>query len=178
MKETVLTSTKMENTDKMIIASNEDQMTSLKVEYRPDGRLWASHNGSESAVRVNRCFPWSEPDGYVSLRDDDENEVALIVELTDLDADSRAAVEKALIETGFVMEIVNIYSLEEDFEIRSWKVQTAQGERKFQTRLDDWPISLPGGGILIRDVAGDLFYIHDTESLDEQSRKLIWAFVG
>ena len=36
-------------------------------------------------------------------------------------------------------------------------------DRTFQTRLDHWPCELPGGGLLIRDVAGDLYYIADAD---------------
>jgi hypothetical protein len=47
----------------------------------------------------------------------------------------------------------------------------------FQTRLDDWPRELPGGDILIRDVAGDLYHVPDPEALDQRSQELLWAFV-
>ena len=49
-------------------------------------------------------------------------------------------------------------------------------ERTFQTKLDDWPRELPGGGLLIGDVAGDLYQIANRDDLDEKSRKLLWAF--
>ncbi len=68
-------------------------------------------------------------------------------------------------------------SVEEEIEIRHWKVDTRQGERTFQTRLDDWPRILPGGGVLIRDVSGDLYHIPAPESLDRKSRELMYSFV-
>jgi len=91
---------------------------------------------------------------------------------------SRAAIERALAEAGFVLEITGITAVTEDFEIRSWQVQTRQGSRRFQTMLDDWPRHLPGGGLLIRDLAGDLFFIEDPNAMDESSFKLLWAFIG
>jgi hypothetical protein len=36
---------------------------------------------------------------------------------------------------------------------------------------------LPGGGLLVRDVAGDLYYLGETLALDRRSRALLWAFV-
>jgi hypothetical protein len=51
------------------------------------------------------------------------------------------------------------------------------GNRSFQTHLDDWPRVLPGGGLLIRDVAGDLYRLADPKRLDKKSRALLWAFV-
>ncbi len=150
---------------------------SLRLEHRVDGQLWAVKGGFESrAVSVRRCFPWSEPARFVSLRDRDEEEVALIREPESLDDASREALEQALVEAGFVLRVVKVNEVEEEIEIRTWKVETAQGPRTFQTRLDDWPRDLPGGGLLIRDVAGDLYHIADREGLDEKSRKLLWAF--
>jgi hypothetical protein len=129
------------------------------------------------AVTVRRCFPWSEPARFVSLRDDEEEEFALVEDLADLDSASRAALEAALAEAGFVFRVTAIRDVDEEVEIRVWRADTAQGPRRFQTRLDDWPRELPGGGILIRDVAGDLYHVPDPRALDRRSRQLLWAFV-
>jgi hypothetical protein len=157
----------------------EGRMTKAEVELerRANGRLWATRNGEGRAVTVRRCFPWSEPARYVSLRDDDEEEFALVADLTDLDPASRAALEAELAEAGFVFVVTAILNVEEEVEIRAWRVDTAQGPRRFQTRLDDWPRELPGGGILIRDVAGDLYHVPDPRGLDRTSRQWLWAFV-
>ena len=76
-----------------------------------------------------------------------------------------------------MLEIERLESVEEEVEIRNWLVQTRQGPRRFQTRLDDWPRDLPGGGVLIRDLAGDLYLVADPHALDKHSRSLLWAFV-
>jgi hypothetical protein len=149
----------------------------LRLARRPDGRLWAERQGEARPVSVRRCFPWSEPARYVSLRDDDDDEFALVADLGDLDGSSRAALEIALAEAGFVFQVTGIREVEEEVEIRAWRVDTVQGARRFQTRLDDWPRELPGGGILIRDVAGDLYHVPDPRALDRKSRQLLWAFV-
>jgi hypothetical protein len=148
----------------------------LRLQHRVDGQLWAVKGETSRAVSVRRCFPWSEPARYVSLRDRDDREVALIRQPENLDAGSREALEQALVEAGFVLHVVKIYEVEEEVEIRTWKVETRQGPRTFQTRLDDWPRELPGGGLLIRDVAGDLYHIADRDALDDHSKKLLWAF--
>lgn len=123
-------------------------------------------------VRVVRLFPWSAPDGLVSLRDENDDEVALINA-----AESRGVLESALLDAGFVFEVLGVLEIEEEVEIRHWRVVTRQGERTFQTRLDDWPLELPSGGLLIRDVAGDLYRLSDLGELDRRSRELLWAFV-
>jgi hypothetical protein len=148
------------------------------LERREDGRLWISSEERETAVRVHRCFPWSEPGRFLSLRDAENREVVMVEDLSDLDPASRAALEGTLVEAGFVLKVNRIVHVEEEVEIRTWQVETVQGERSFQTRLDDWPTDVPGGGVVIRDVAGDLYHVPDPERLDEKSRRWLWAFVG
>jgi hypothetical protein len=128
-------------------------------------------------VVVRRCFPWSEPAKFISLRDDENVEIALVEDPAGLDESSRRVLEQALAAAGFVLEVTRVISIEEEIEIRHWKVETRQGGRTFQTRLDDWPRLLPGGGVLIRDVAGDLYHVPAPGELDRKSRELMYAFV-
>jgi hypothetical protein len=141
------------------------------------GRLTMRIGDVMRSVKVRQCFPWSEPRRHFSLRDDDDAELALIENPADLDAESRQALEHALAEAGFVFEVTRVVDIDEEIEIRNWLVDTKQGRRRFQTHLDDWPRELPGGGMLVRDVAGDLYHLDNPKALDKGSRELLWAFV-
>lgn len=157
----------------------EPNPSRLKLERRDDGQLWAVRDDANAvAVTVRPCFPWTQTGRYVSLRDDDGKEIALVHDLGELDDEVRDLIEEALAEIGFVLEITRVESLQTEFEIRNWKVETRQGPFTFQTKLDDWPQPLEDGGLLIRDVAGNLFLIPDPATLDAQSRRLLWPFVG
>jgi hypothetical protein len=160
-----------------MVRFRENEEGRVTLERRADGQLWADVNGVRRAVRVHRCFPWSEPGRFLSLRDTDDEELALVASPHELDDASRRALEEALIEAGFVLEVVRITDVDEEVEIRTWRVETRQGPRTFQTRLDDWPMEVPGGGIVIRDVAGDLYHVPDPDAMDERSQRWIWAFV-
>jgi hypothetical protein len=151
-------------------------VAALSLERRA-GRVWAVKPGEARAVWVRRAFPWSEPGRFLSLRDDDEEEFALVRDPADLDDASRVVLEEALRDAGFCFEVTRVLEIEEEVEIRHWRVETRQGMRSFQTRLDDWPRGLPGGGLLIRDVTGDLYHLGRTRDLDKKSRALLWAFV-
>lgn len=153
------------------------QAAETRLERRVDGQLWAIRDGEAKRVRVSRCFPWSAPTRFISLRDDRRREFALVDDPAELDEASRAALENALVESDFVLEIEAIEAVDEEIEIRCWQVRTRHGERRFQTRRDDWPRQVPGGGVLIRDVAGDLFYVPDPAALDATSRRLLEVFV-
>jgi hypothetical protein len=142
-----------------------------------DGRLLALVDGKMVGVRLRQCFPWSEPTRHLSLRDAEDEEVAYVADPAELAPASREALARALAEAAFVLDVRRVVSVEEEVEIRQWRVETAQGPRTFQTHLDDWPRTLPGGGLLIRDVAGDLYRIAEPGGLDARSRELLWAFV-
>jgi len=161
------------------LAEVEVGLSGLRLWRGEDGQLWGRTDAAPTAraVRVCRLFPWSRPGEYVSLRDADDEELALVREPGQLDATSRDALAESLAEAGFVMEIDRIVSVEEEIEIRTFEVETLQGSRTFQTERDEWPRELEGGGLLLKDVAGDLYVIRDPSRLDALSRRLLWVFL-
>jgi hypothetical protein len=144
---------------------------------RDGGRLLLLVEGEWVPVRLRLCFPWSEPNRYVSLRNDEDDEIAFVESPSVLAPPSRHALHQALAEAGFVLDVERVIEVHEEVEIRNWVVETAQGRRTFQTHLDDWPRTLPAGGLLIRDVAGDLYRISAPEALDPKSLQILWAFM-
>jgi Domain of unknown function (DUF1854) len=148
----------------------------LCLERRPDGRLWATRDSMSKPVAVRRCFPWSDPMRYISLQDEDGNEFALVNHPAELEPRSHDALVQSLAEASFVFQILGVLNVEEEIEIRVWTVSTGQGTRMFETVRDEWPLRIPGGGLLIRDVAGDLYHAADPKALDAKSQKLLWAF--
>ncbi len=165
---------------KAIPLSFEDLLapkTELILEQRGDGRLWASNGGLATPVTVHRCFPWSAPTKYISLRNDDGDEVELVRDATALPQPARDALGDALVVAGFVLTINRVLEIEEEIEVRTWNVITDQGPRRFQTARDEWPRDLAGGGFIIKDVAGDLYHVADVQAMDTRSRKLLWPLV-
>jgi hypothetical protein len=147
------------------------------LEKRRDGRLWALLAEQAAPVKLRRCFPWTFPERYISLQTDDNVELAFVSDPKALSPASQAALSQALCEAGFVFLIQGVYSVKEDFELRCFEVATPQGRRAFQTALDTWPRETPDGGLLIEDVAGDVFRIEDPATLDPRSRELLWELV-
>jgi len=154
-----------------------EEEAELRLERRTDGQLWAVLGQYGTPVWVKRCFPWTAPQRFVSLRNQDEEEVALVQTLDELDDDSRRALELSLAEAGFVLEIDGVVRVDDEIEIRTFHVRTRQGPRSFQTLRDEWPRPMPDGGILLRDVAGDLYLVRDPKGLDRTSRDRLWALL-
>lgn len=159
------------------VLERSERSEALELRNAGDGRLLVIIDGEAVAVRLRQCFPWSEPHRFLSLRNEEDDEIALVEDPAELSTGSRRALGEALVDAGFVLEVVRVLSIEEEVEIRQWEVETVQGTRFFQTHLDDWPRVLPKGGLLIRDVAGDLYLLGDPAGLDARSRELLWAFV-
>ncbi|KAF0093486.1 MAG: hypothetical protein E1N59_2755 [Puniceicoccaceae bacterium 5H] len=149
-----------------------------KLKLADDGRLLAQEGEQWTSVRLRPCFPWSRPGEFISLRDADEREVALVEKVSHLDTESCQALKKALEQTSFVFEIQRVVSIGRRFELRLWKVETAQGVRTFTTKLEDWPEQKQSGQIVIRDVAGDLYVIPKLEALDAASQDKLWAYLA
>src|SRR3989442_8165187 len=126
----------------------------LTLERRADGRLWAVRGDSARAVWVRRCFPWSDPERFLSLRDDAEEEFALVRDPAELDAESRGVLEAALVAAGFVFAITRVVAIDEEVEIRHWRGGTRPGGRAFSTRLVGPARRLAPGDPLIFCAAG------------------------
>jgi hypothetical protein len=147
------------------------------LERRLDGKLWVVRDATAVAVEVVRCFPWTEPTRYLSLRDSHGKEHVFITQLEDLDPESQNALGPGLSRSGFVLDIVRIERIEEDFELRAFVVDTLQGPRRFQTALDAWPRRVECGALVLEDVYGDLYRIAQPEKLDQRSFELLRLLV-
>lgn len=168
----------MHNSVNFSNASPVPKRPALRLRPTADGRLWASKDsGSEVSVCLRRCFPWSQPLSWLSLRDDSGEEFALLESIEELESESKLALLKVLEEASFVFEVESLIAVDEEYELRQWRVRTKQGERVFQTRVNSWPRELAGGGLLLQDVANDLYVISDFSSLDPSSKKKLWAFL-
>ncbi len=141
-----------------------------------DGRLSIVNARGEAPVELTRCFPWSAPGHSLSLRDTSGEERAFILDPDELDPASRAALDETIEHAGFVLDVVGIVAVDEDFELRTWQVETNRGFRRFQTPLDAWPRKVGEHTLVLEDVYGDLYRIRDPARLDTRSRALLFAF--
>lgn len=149
----------------------------VRLSRSDDGQYFAHWGEHTATVHMVRCFPWSERDRFFSIRDGDDHEITLVETCGDLDDASVDVLEQALAEAGFVFEVTCVTEIREEFEIRNWTVETAQGPRTFQTRRDEWPRRTGRGGMLVRGVAGDLYHIASEDALDADSKRLLSVYV-
>lgn len=150
--------------------------TQVMLERDARGRL-VYRSGPDAApvenVRLARCFPWLRPQEFISIRDSEGNEVALIEEMGSLAQPVRELVERELAAHEFLPCILAVRSVDDRFDVMVWQVQTDRGAIELQVKHTEDVRELPGGRIAIRDYAGGLFLIPDLGALDARSQRLV-----
>lgn len=150
-------------------------MKNLKI--NENGELWLNQDNQWVAVVARRCFPWSGPEDFISIQDLKGQELVYFESLTEVSSESAEAIKKSLKETTFHFDVVGVHKVEDDFELRHWEVSTQKGVRKFQTKLNQFPEETATGGLLVRDVYGDVYHIKSPDSLPEKDKQRVWAFL-
>jgi len=162
-----------EISDEQEPAAKSDALV-VRVERDAAGRLVVAVDGRDEPIvdaRLARCFPWSVPDSYISVRDADGKEITLLRTLDRLDPASRAIVEEELRDKIFNPKIQRLISHKEEFGVTSMTVRTDRGEVTFQIRSRDDVRLLGPGRALFRDADGNAYELTDLAALDKASRR-------
>lgn len=122
-------------------------------------------------VDVHLAFPFSWPNRFISIWKPEGDEIGLIEDLSDLDANSQEALKQELNWRYYIIIIKRIISYKEEFGHAYWEVDTDRGQYKFVTRRRDQSVrSVSAVRVLIADVSGNRFEIEDITKLDNRSR--------
>ncbi len=143
----------------------------VDVDLDDTGRLMLVHDGQPVAVRAARAFPWSHPDRFVVLRDEEANELACIDDLTALPARSRGAIEAWLQRHTLVPRIQSVRRVREANAATLFEVETDRGDRTVILREREDMRPLPDGRTLLRDPDGQTYELPPLEDLDIASRR-------
>jgi len=106
-----------------------------RIERNPAGQLVVHLEGCDEPVvdvHIARCFPWSVPDAYISVRNADDREVALLDSLDELDPDSREIAAAELRDKTFNPMIRRVLECKDEFGISSITAETDRGKVIFQ----------------------------------------------
>jgi len=156
-----------------------DERRIRRLERNSKGELVVYLEGQDEPVvnvTVARCFPWSVADEYISIRDGDGKEVALLENLDALDPDSRSLLIQELREKIFVPKIRRVTRYRQEFDVVSISAETDRGEVTFQLRNRDDVRVLSPVRALLRDVDGNVYEVEDVTALDRTSQKHLEQF--
>lgn len=150
------------------ITKYENNLVTLTEE---DGRV-------TEPLEPRRLFPVSKRDAYISLLDSEGVERGLIRALTDLDADSRRAIEDSLADYYLVPKILRILSISEKSGTIRWTVLTERGEKRFDVRNRNHDIRVSSDGMVrVRDSDDNRYEIDDYRKLDAKSRAKLISYL-
>ena len=121
-------------------------------------------------VVVRRLMPLSNPDGYISLAADEDTEIGILVNPSELAPESLKILREELDKRYFTPTIQKIYRVKEHFGIHEWEVETERGRITFSVRgLNQNIKQVPPARLFVTDVRGNRYDIPDYRELDAQS---------
>ena len=145
-----------------------------RIERDEAGELIVHLAGRDEPVtdaRAARCFPWSLPEAYVSIRTKEGKEIALLESLDELDDDSREVLEAELCGKVFNPKISRVLAAKNEFGVTSITAETDRGEVTFQIRSREDVRLLTPVRAIFRDVDGNNYELADVRQLDAASQK-------
>ncbi len=154
--------------------NGESDLRIESIERDEAGQLVVKIAGREDPIvdaRVVRCFPWSVPESYVSIRDGDGKEMVMLKSFDGLDPAHRELLEAELSDKIFNPKIVKIVNYKHEFGVTSITAVTDRGEVTFQMRSRDDVRVLSPIRALFRDVDGNTYELADVTTLDSAAQK-------
>ena len=124
-------------------------------------------------------FPFTNHNMYISLLDSSEKEIAFVRDLTELDEDSKEALEECFKQYYMIPKIIKLLSCEDKFGNLSWRVLTDRGEISFQIRNRHNDIKHLHGTnrVIVRDSNDNRYEIPDYTDMDSHSTHLLFSYI-
>ena len=146
---------------------------------RPDGTV----EEVERVVAV-RCFPVTNPQEFVSVREPDSKkkgrgkEIGMIRRMADMPKEAQDLLNEELDRRYFTPEIIRITGMKEKFGYSYWDVDTPAGRVTFVLNNPFSNIRvLEDQSVFINDIDGNCFKISDVTKLDAQSLRRIEIYL-
>ena len=134
-----------------------------------------------TGLQPKKLFPFTRPNEFVTLLSGDESspkkEAAVIKDITELDADSRAAIEGCFEEFYMIPKITRVVDTIFKFGSLRWIVETDRGPVEFRIRNMNSDIKmLDGKRMLVRDSNDNRYEIPDINQLDKKSLHKLFPY--
>ena len=165
MKEAIKVTDELRFLDASGVRIERNAFEELVVQL-PDGSI-------RTKVEPVYVFPVSETSRYISLMDEESNEIGIIEDIKHLPHESRKILVDELQKRYFMPKITKINALEGQFGITQWMVETSQGDVQFSLRSRYDIVTLENGRVLIKDADGNRYEIENYNKLDAQSIALL-----
>lgn len=152
--------------------TNVDPAT-VRLFKEPEWILRLTIEGDRSYLRVKvvRAAPLTQPDRYYCILDIKDEAICMIEDLNQLEEASHRYVFEELDRRYLTAEIQRIVSLQNEYGVSYWEVETDRGTREFVAKSvaenAQW---LGESRLMIFDVDGNRFEVVDKNKLDKRSQ--------
>jgi hypothetical protein len=150
---------------------------SIRIYREPDWVLNMTVEGKRySNIIVVRAAPLTDPDHYICFLDANALEICMLENPAALDSDSRHVLREELDRRYLTSEIQGIHTARREAGACYFDAETSRGRREFV--VQETPETMRWLGdhrLLLIDVDGNRFEVHDVRLLDRRSAKLLMA---
>lgn len=149
--------------------------TNARFEKTQGGFIALNYKGVQyERVKIIRLFPFTDPDRFISVRDENEKEIGVIEDLANLSEDTTSLLKEQLELYYFTPVITKIIGIKDEHGYAYFHVLTDRGECRFTINMGANAVAkLTETRLLITDLDGNRFEIPDVLSLSvKEQRKL------
>lgn len=143
-----------------------------------NGFLYIKHNDTEQRAFLCRQFPFDFLWEFISVMNEEQEEIGIIRRLDDFSGEGRALLEEELNRRYYAPIIEEILQVKERYGFSYWRVRTKEGEVRF-TLHDTYRSIIRAGEhrVIMLDVDGNRFEIPDVNALNRKSYKKIELYL-
>ena len=143
-----------------------------------NGLLYLTYDGKETRVTLRRAFPFDTLWEFISVLNEDEDELGIVRDLDLFEEDERKILREELERRYYSPKILKILSFKERYGFSYWRVETAEGEMRF-TLHDTYKnlVHISEKRVILLDVDGNRFEIPDVTALDRKSYRKIELYL-
>ncbi len=129
-------------------------------------------------VTVSRALPFSEPEKWLSIRDEEKHELGIIEDLAGFPQEQRTLLREALRLRYFSPEILELLSVRDKMGYLYIDARISGGERVFAVKDYSRNLRIIGNNrLMITDVEGNRYTIENMEAMDAKSRRRIEPYL-
>ncbi len=144
--------------------------------------LTLRHNAGEkeyARIFLHRAFPFDLGLKFISVLDDEKNEIGIIYDVSELDGASRELVVKEIERKYYSPVIKEIKSLKERYGFSYWKVTLEDGREQSFTMQDTYKniLHTSGDSIVLVDVDSNRYTVKSISALSAKSYRKIELYL-
>lgn len=143
--------------------------------WQTKGNLLAAKSKTyEGRVNLLRIFPLTYAFQYLSVKDDDFNELGVIEDARIFSPEQFALIEEELSKRYFVPSITKVNDVREEFGNYFWECETTSGNRSFTVRdLANNLLKTKDGGLILIDTDGNRYGVKELKQLGTKAARLL-----